>query len=58
VGATPELDVLDDGLAAGGVWQQVVEFQEATFSATAVRADERTLTAITFPDGSPQAAGM
>ena len=30
VGATPELDVLDDGLATGGVWQHVVEFQEAT----------------------------
>ena len=33
VGATPELDVLEDCLAAGGVWLHVVEFQEATLPA-------------------------
>jgi hypothetical protein len=53
VRATPELDVLEDGLATGGVWFRMVEFQKATLCATAVRADERALTAIAFPDRSP-----
>jgi hypothetical protein len=57
VAPASQFEILDSRRAPGGVRLDVVEFQEASFRAAAVRAHEGALAAIASPDLSLETRG-